>query len=49
MADALVHHSDRGSHCTSEQFQRLLLGNGITCSMSRAGNVRDNSAMESVF
>jgi putative transposase len=34
---------------TSEQFQRLLADNGITCSMSRAGNVRDNSAMESFF
>lgn len=34
---------------TSEQFQRLLADNGITCSMSRAGNVWDNSAMESFF
>jgi putative transposase len=34
---------------TSEQFQRLLADNGITCSMSRAGNVRYNSAMESFF
>lgn len=33
----------------SEQFQRLLADNGITCSMSRAGNVWDNSAMESFF
>ncbi|WP_233577677.1 IS3 family transposase [Paracoccus yeei] len=29
--------------------QRLLADNGITCSMSRAGNVWDNSAMESFF
>ncbi len=48
-ADALLHHSDQGSQYTSEQFQRLLLDNGITCSMSRAGNVWDNSAMESFF
>jgi len=34
---------------TSEQLQRLLADNGITCSMSRAGNVWDNSAMESFF
>ncbi len=34
---------------TCEQFQRLLADNGITCSMSRAGNVWDNSAMESFF
>ena len=45
-ADALLHHSDQGSQYTSEQFQRLLLDCGITCSMSRAGNVWDNSAME---
>jgi putative transposase len=47
--DALLHHSNQGSQYTSEQFQRLLLDNGITCSMSRAGNVWDNSAMESFF
>ncbi|MGE4218972.1 MAG: IS3 family transposase [Alphaproteobacteria bacterium] len=48
-ADALLHHSDQGSQYTSEQFQRLLADNAITCSMSRAGNVWDNSAMESFF
>ena len=48
-ADALLHHSDQGSQYTNEQFQRLLLDNGITCSMSRAGKVWDNSAMESFF
>lgn len=48
-ADALLHHSDRGSQYTSEQFQRLMADHGITCSMSRAGNMRDNSAMESFF
>ena len=48
-ADALLHHSDQGSQYTSEQFQRLLVDHGITCSMSRAGNVWDNSAMESFF
>lgn len=40
-ADALLHHSDQGSQYTSEQFQRLLHDHGITCSMSRAGNVWD--------
>ena len=44
-AGALLHHSDQGSQYTSEPFQRLLLDNGITCSISRAGNVWDNSAM----
>ena len=47
--EALLHHSDRGSQYTSEQFQRLLTDHGITCSMSRAGNVWDNAVMESFF
>jgi putative transposase len=47
--EALLHHSDRGSQYTSEQFQRLLADHGITCSMSRSGNVWDNAAMESFF
>jgi putative transposase len=47
--NALLHHSDRGSQYTSEQFQRLLADNGVTCSMSRSGNVWDNAAMESFF
>jgi putative transposase len=46
---ALLHHSDRGSQYTSEQFQRLLADHGVTCSMSRSGNVWDNAAMESFF
>ena len=33
----------------SEHFQELLKEQGITCSMSRAGEVWDNSAMESFF
>ncbi|ACM36985.1 transposase [Allorhizobium ampelinum S4] len=47
--DALLHHSDQGSQYTSEQFQRLMADHGITCSMSRSGNVWDNAAMESFF
>jgi putative transposase len=34
---------------TSKQFQDLLKEHGITCSMSRASEVWDNSAMESFF
>jgi putative transposase len=45
----LLHHSDQGSQYTSEPFQRLLAELGVTCSMSRSGNVWDNSAMESFF
>mgnify|MGYP000238098497 CR=1 FL=1 len=46
---ALLHHSDQGSQCTSEHFQEFLKAQGIICSMSRAGEVWDNSAMESFF
>lgn len=45
----LLHHSDQGSQYTSEHFQELLKEQSITCSMSRAGEVWDNSAMESFF
>ena len=45
----VIHHSDQGSQYTSEHFQKLLDEQGITCSMSRAGEVWDNSAMESFF
>src|SRR5665647_1111311 len=47
--DALLHHSDRGSQYTSEQFQRLMADHGVVCSMSRSGDVWDNAAMESFF
>ena len=47
--DALMHHSDQGSQYTSEQFRTLMQDNGVTCSMSRSGNVWDNAAMESFF
>lgn len=47
--DAPLHHSDQGSQYTTEQFQRLMADHGITCSMSRSGNVWYNAAMESFF
>src|SRR5476651_2696779 len=46
---SLLHHSDRGSQYTSEQFQRLMADHSVTCSMSRSGNCWDNAAMESFF
>lgn len=46
---SLLHHSDQGSQYQSEAFQRLLAVLGIVCSMSRSGDVWDNSAMESFF
>ena len=47
--DALLHHSDRGSQYTSEQFQKLFADHGVVCSMSRSGDVWDDAAMESFF
>ncbi len=46
---ALLHHSDQGSQYTSENFQKLLAEQGITCSMSKCGDCWDNAAMESFF
>ena len=45
----LLHHSDRGSPYASEDYQRVLDVNGITCSMSRRGDCYDNAVMESFF
>jgi putative transposase len=45
----LVHHSDRGSQYTSQNFQTLLANHGITASMSGTGNCYDNAAMESFY
>jgi putative transposase len=45
----LMHHSDRGVQYACEQYQRLLINQGIVVSMSRRGNCHDNAAMESFF
>jgi len=45
----LVHHSDRGSQYTSQNFHKLLDQYHITASMSGTGNCYDNAAMESFF
>jgi len=45
----VLHHSDQGSQYASELFQRLLEELGVTCSMSRSGDVWDNAVMESFF
>ena len=45
----LLHHSDQGSQYTSEDFQRLLAAQGITCSMSSKGDCWDNAPIESFF
>lgn len=45
----LLHHSDRGSPYASADYQAILLAHGITCSMSRSGDVYDNAVMEAFF
>lgn len=45
----LLHHSDQGTQYTSDDFQRVLVAQGIVCSMSRRGDCWDNAAMESFF
>ncbi len=45
----LLHHSDQGSQYASEAFRRQLAALGVTCSMSRSGDVWDNAVMESFF
>lgn len=45
--EGLLHHSDQGATYASEDYQKVLVAHGITCSMSRRGNCYDNAAMES--
>ena len=45
----LLHHSDRGCQYTSHAFRHQLALQGITQSMSRAGNCYDNAAIECCF
>jgi transposase InsO family protein len=45
----LIHHSDRGSQYTSEEFEKLAKENGIVLSMSSTGNCYDNAVAESFF
>lgn len=45
----LIHHSDRGSQYTSDDFRDALEMHGIECSMSARGNCYDNAVVESFF
>ncbi len=45
----LLHHSDRGSQYTSNDYQDRLSHDHITVSMSRKGNCWDNAVAESFF
>ena len=47
--DVLIHHSDRGSQYTSDDFRDELERHGIQCSMSAGGNCYDNAVVESFF
>lgn len=43
----VIVHSDRGSQYCSHEYQRMLFGSGLICSMSKKGDCYDNAAMES--
>jgi putative transposase len=45
----LIHHSDKGSQYTSQDFQALLTLYGVIASMSGTGNCYDNATAESYF
>lgn len=45
----LLHHSDRGSQYTSDDYRQQLARQHITVSMSRTGNCYDNAMKESFF
>ena len=45
----LIWHADRGSQYASDSHRALLQEHGITQSMSRKGNCRDNAVSESFF
>lgn len=47
--DPLIHHSDRGSQYTSDDYRNLLRAYPIMVSMSRTGNCLDNAPMESFW
>jgi putative transposase len=46
---ALIHHTDRGSQYTADDYLALLKVQGIQVSMSDKGNPYDNAMMESFF
>lgn len=48
-AAELIHHTDRGSQYTADDYRALLKQQGILVSMSDQGNPYDNAMMESFF
>lgn len=45
----LIHHTDRGSQYTADDYLALLKAHGVTVSMSGRGDPYDNAMMESFF
>lgn len=45
----MLHHSDRGTQYTCDEYRRVLASHGITVSMSATGDCYDNAAMESFW
>ena len=45
----LLHHTDRGSTYTSQEYQALLQEEDMIASMSRTADCYDNAAVESFF
>jgi len=45
----LVHHTDRGCPYTAATYQATLVAHGVTRSMSRSGECRDNAMAERCF
>jgi transposase InsO family protein len=48
-APGLIHHSDRGSQYSCDDYRLLLERHGFLCSMSARGNCYDNAVDESFF
>ncbi len=44
-----IHHTDRGSHYCSHDYQKILRQHGFQVSMSGKGNCYDNFAVETFF
>jgi len=47
MPHGVIVHSDRGVQYCSHDYQKMLIGNKLICSMSKKGDCYDNAAMES--
>jgi putative transposase len=47
--EPLIHHTDRGSQYTADDYLACLNARGISVSMSRKGDPYDNAMMESFF